>query len=376
MKETSQASISCSLEHSCLELIFEGDWLLQKQRPSLTDYLSQCNDPKVSKIQVSASDNLNWDTSLVIFIRKLKQHCIAQNKPFYSALPDGIAQLITLADAVPPIQAKDENTQPNNALHNIGKKALGIRQSSQEVLTFVGEVTLAFGKLLRGRVSFRKQDFGILIEDVGPKALGIVSLISFLLGVILAYMGAVQLGQFGAQIYIADLVGIGMVREMAALMTGIILAGRTGAAYAAQLGTMQVNEEIDAYRTLGISPMEFLVLPRILALMVMVPFLIIYADLVGVISGFVVAMGIFDIGLLEYYNQTLNALTFNHFIVGLIKGCCYGILVALCGCYQGIKCGRSASAVGQATTRAIVFSIIAITIAASILTILFQQLGI
>ena len=189
-------------------------------------------------------------------------------------------------------------------------------------------------------------------------------------------MGAVQLALFGASIYIADLVGIGVVREVAALMTGIILAGRTGAAYAAQLGTMQVNEEIDALRTLGVSPIDYLVLPRMLALIMMVPLLTLYAGIVGILAGMTIAVLVFDVGAYEYYNETVSALELKHFAVGLMKGTVYGGLVGFAGCLRGMQCGRSAQAVGEATTSAVVLGILLITISASVLTIVFQKLGI
>jgi phospholipid/cholesterol/gamma-HCH transport system permease protein len=216
----------------------------------------------------------------------------------------------------------------------------------------------------------------LIIEDVGPHALPIVSLISFLVGLIVAYMGAVQLAQFGAQIYIANLVSLGMTREMGALMTGIIMAGRTGAAYAAQLGTMQVNEEIDAFRTMGFNPIDFLVLPRILALVLMMPLLVLYAGIVGITAGMFVAVTVFDISTFEYYQQTVRSMEWTHIWVGVIKGTVYGMLIAFAGCLRGMQCGRSAQAVGEATTSAVVTGILFIVIAASILTILFQELGI
>jgi phospholipid/cholesterol/gamma-HCH transport system permease protein len=200
--------------------------------------------------------------------------------------------------------------------------------------------------------------------------------ISFLVGLILAYLGADQLRLVGAQIFIADLVAIGMVREVGALMTGIIIAGRTGAAFAAQLGTMQVNEEIDAFKTLGISPVDFLVLPRMLALILMVPLLTLYAGFVGMLAGLLVSTLIFDISFFEYYNETLRALELKHFWVGLSKGTVYGAMVAFAGCLRGMQCGRSAEAVGEAATSAVVTAILLITIAASVMTIVYYQLDI
>jgi phospholipid/cholesterol/gamma-HCH transport system permease protein len=216
----------------------------------------------------------------------------------------------------------------------------------------------------------------LVIQDVGPQSLPIIALISFLVGVIVAYMGAVQLAQFGAQIYIANLVGLGMTREMGALMTGVIMAGRTGASFAAQLGTMQVNEEIDAFRTLGFNPIDFLVLPRMLALILVMPALVLYSDIVGITGGMFVAVTAFDIGTFEYYQQTVRSMEWTHIWGGVVKGTVYAVLIAFAGCLRGIQCGRSAQAVGEATTSAVVTSILFIVIAGALLTILYQQLGI
>ena len=207
------------------------------------------------------------------------------------------------------------------------------------------------------------------------QALGIVTLISFLIGLILAFMGAIQLRQFGAQIYVADLVGLGMTREMGAVMTGIIMAGRTGAAFAAQLGTMQVNEEIDALTTMGIPPMEFLVLPRMLALMLMMPLLCVYADLLGMVAGLLIGTGFLDLSLTQYVNETRKAVDLVDLGLGLFKSGVFGALVALAGCLRGMQCGRSAAAVGAAATSAVVTGIVWIIATDGILAVLTERLG-
>jgi phospholipid/cholesterol/gamma-HCH transport system permease protein len=244
------------------------------------------------------------------------------------------------------------------------------------MLAFLGQTAQACGKLLCGRASFRRADFVLILQDCGIRALPIVSLISFLVGLILAFVGAVQLRQFGAQIYVANLVALAMVREMAAIMTGIIMAGRTGAAFAAQLGTMTVNQEIDALSTMGISPMEFLVLPRMLALVCMVPLLCVYADLVGILGGAVIGIGMLNLGTEQYYQQTVSSLTLTHVVVGLIKGGIFGVLVALAGCMRGMQSGRSASAVGAAATSAVVTAIVWIIVCDAVATVICDVLGV
>ena len=211
---------------------------------------------------------------------------------------------------------------------------------------------------------------------MSAQALPIVSLICFLVGLILAFIGAIQLQLFGAQIYVADLVGIAMVRLMAAIMTGIVMAGRTGGAFAAQLGTMQVNQEIDALKTLGISPMEFLVLPRMLALALMMPLLCLYANIMGILGGMVVGVGMLNIGFIEYYNETAKAIGLWNLGIGLFSGCVFGVIVALAGCMRGMQCGRSASAVGDAATSAVVTAIVGIILSTAVITVLCNMLGI
>jgi phospholipid/cholesterol/gamma-HCH transport system permease protein len=223
---------------------------------------------------------------------------------------------------------------------------------------------------------FRRTDLMLMLETCGGQALPIVSLISFLVGLILAFVGAIQLELFGAQIYVADLVGIAMVRLMAAIMTGIVMAGRTGGAFAAQLGTMQVNQEIDALRTMGISPMEFLVLPRMLALMIMMPLLCLYANIMGIFGGMVVGVYMLDIGFIQYFNETVAAVRFWDFGIGIFSGFLFGIIVALAGCMRGMECGRSASAVGDAATSAVVTAIVGIILTTAMITIICNILGI
>jgi len=179
---------------------------------------------------------------------------------------------------------------------------------------------------------------------------------------------------FGAQIYVADLVGIAVVRVMGAVMCGVIMAGRTGGAFAAQLGTMQVNQEIDALKTLGISPIEFLVLPRMLALCLMMPLLCLYADVMGIVGGLVVAVSMLDMNVVQYLNETLNALKMSHFLVGLTHAFIFGFLIALFGCLKGMQCGRSASSVGEATTSAVVACIVAIVVSTAVITFICNVL--
>jgi phospholipid/cholesterol/gamma-HCH transport system permease protein len=196
------------------------------------------------------------------------------------------------------------------------------------------------------------------------------------MGAIFAFVGAVQLEKFGASIYVADLVGISTVREMGAMMTAIVMAGRTGAAYAAQLGSMKVTQEIDALRTMGLSPMEFLVLPRMIALFVMMPLLALYADALGILGGAAVGAGMLDLSPASYFRETFWAVSVGDLAGGLVKASTYGVLVALSGCLRGMQSGTNSAAVGEAATSAVVTSIVAIVVACGLFAVMFYILGI
>ena len=257
----------------------------------------------------------------------------------------------------------------------LGVSAKGRVASLLVTLSFVGGVLLALAQVRTWR-EMRWADVAWQLEQTGPRSLPIAAIVSALVGLILAYMGAAQLEPFGAQSYIADLVTIGELREIAALVVGIVLSGRVGAAFAAQLASMRANEEIDALETMGVRPVAFLVLPRLLALTLAAPLLTAFAAVVGMAAGAAVAVVVYDLTALEYSLRTLQSVTADNIIVGLVKGTAYGVLVALAGCRQGLNAGRSAEAVGQATTAAVVQAIVWIAVAASVLTIIFQRLGI
>jgi phospholipid/cholesterol/gamma-HCH transport system permease protein len=283
---------------------------------------------------------------------------------------------MSLAVAVPEEKSARKAEGKLTFLVHLGTQTVAFYRSCSELLEFVGEATMAFMKLLRGKAQYRRADLGLILEACSAQALPIVTLISFLVGMILAFVGGIELKMFGAQIYVADLVGIAMVRLMAAIMTGIVMAGRTGGAFAAQLGTMQVNQEIDALKTQGISPMEFLVLPRMLALALMMPLLALYANVMGILGGAVVAVGLPGITLLQYYNRTVEAVGLANLWIGLFSSAVFGVIVALAGCMRGMQCGRSASAVGDAATSAVVTAIVGIIVATAIITVVTSVLGI
>jgi len=355
-----------------------GSWTIHAELPPIAQVQQQLDArPAVRRLLFDTQRLTNWDSGLLTFLLGLSALCARRHIEIDpGGLPQGVQRLLRLATAVPERQGARREDVRASLLARIGKATLAARQEAIELLNFLGQATLAFGALLRGRARYQRADLLLIIQECGAQALPIVSLISLLVGLILAFIGAVQLQQFGAQIYIADLVGIGMARQMGAMMTGIIMAGRTGAAFAAQLGTMTVNEEVDALTTTGLPPMEFLVLPRMLALMVMMPLLALYADLMGILGGAVVGVGLMDLGAMTYYQETRRALHLTDFVVGLVYAAVFGVLVAVAGCLRGMQCGRSASAVGEAATSAVVTAIVFIIVSDAILTVMLNTLGI
>jgi phospholipid/cholesterol/gamma-HCH transport system permease protein len=356
-----------------LLVALSGSWRLQDEVPSLTG-VTQALDaaPRLQRLMFDTTALTAWDSGLVTFLLDIfelgAQRQIAVDQ---EGLPSGLRRLLHLATAVPERQGARREAIREPFLDRIGQETLGLLTSVGDLLGFVGEAVLALGAFLRGRARFRRVEFLMLLQECGAQALPIVTLICFLVGAILAFIGAVQLAMFGAQIYVANLVGMAMTLEMGAMMTAIIMAGRTGAAFAAQLGTMTVNEEIDALTTLGLSPMEFLVVPRMLALVTMMPLLTLYGDLLGILGGGLIGVTVLGISPVEYFHQTRAALTLTACAQGLIKSAVYGMLVALAGCLRGMQCGRSAAAVGQATTSAVVTSIVCIILASALLTVIF-----
>ncbi len=355
-----------------------GDWNLKNDLPSANDIERQIErGPQLQRIAFDTKDLHGWDSGLLTYlIHVIKQSSMRNIDVDRKGLPEGVQRLLSLASAVPERTGVRREMAPTPLLERFGESALSFWRANLEMIEFVGEVFVAFLKMLVGKAQFRRADLFLIIQESGAEALPIVSLISLLVGLILAFIGALQLKMFGAQIYVASAVGIGMTRVMAAVMTGIIMAGRTGASFAAQLGTMQVNEEIDALITLGISPMEFLVLPRVLALSLMMPLLCLYADLISMLGGLIVGVGVLDLNFTEYYNHTRQAVKLQDVWIGLFSSAVFGVLVSLVGCLRGMQSGRSASAVGEAVTSAVVASIVSITVATAIITVVCNVLGI
>jgi phospholipid/cholesterol/gamma-HCH transport system permease protein len=366
------------LTPSELRVRLYGEWLLSGGARSAAEISQRLSSvPRPSQISFDAGELEAWDNVLINFLTKLEvaagERGIAVD---HSGLPGGVQRLVALARAVPERQGARHTQQRPDLLTRVGGSSLSFLAMAADLIVFLGEALIGIGRMLLGRARFRRSDLMIAIEDCGPNALPIVALISFLVGLILAFVGAKQLEQFGAAIFVANLVGIAMAREMGAMMTAILMSGRTGAAFAANLGTMQVSDEVSALQTLGIPPMEFLVLPRIVALSLMMPLLTVFANIVGMLGGALIGTLMLDITPIAYYNQTIGAVGINDWTVGLVKALLFGAVVALVGCWRGMRCQRSAAAVGAAATSAVVLCIVLIILIDAIATVICTTLKI
>jgi phospholipid/cholesterol/gamma-HCH transport system permease protein len=373
------AALTCTItSEDTLAVELTGDWLLDAALPDIEPVLERLREtPAPAGIRFDASALGDWDTGLVARLVSIRRDAEANGVACdESGLPDGVRQLIALAFAVREREGARRKARDIGLLARVGEKTQRIVGRSRELLEFLGELVLSFGRLFRGKATYLRSDLVQYIQEAGAEALPIVSLISFLIGMIFAFVGVMQLENFGAGIYTADLVAVAMVREMAPIMTAIIMAGRTGAAYAAQIGTMKVNEEVDALTTLGMDPIDFLVTPRVIALIIMLPMLTLYGSLMGILGGTFVGLSMLDVSIVQYATQTVNSVGLNSLLGGLFKSVVYGSLVAIAGCQQGLACGNSAMAVGESTTRAVVMGIVLIVVSASILTVIYINLGI
>ncbi len=332
------------------------------------------HDLKSKKIHLLSQYVDSWSTDFVAELYAILKNTPKEDITFES-LPEGMERLLKLA-------FQSGNTPHTNKhkrlefLERVGEKGIIFCRSVKKGCVFIHQCLLSWKHQLMGKAVYRSKDFWIVLSDCGPKAMLIVSLISFMVGLILAFVGALQLKTFGAQIYVASLVTIGMTRIMGAIMTGIIIAGRTGASYAATIGTMQVNEELDALQTMGISKTDFLVLPRMNALLLSMPILILLSDIMGILGGCFVCVLFWDIPLAEYIKYTINSFNMTNFLVGVFHGMVFGLVIAFCGCYFGVNCGRNADSVGTATTNAVVYGIVWMIVMTGLITLACEMVGI
>lgn len=373
-KQGTQPALSCESGAGGLTVRIGGDWTLAGPAPETTDLGPHLRGAK--RVGFDSKSLGEWDSSLLSLLLQLDKACKTQGiEVDTSGLPEGVRSLLHLATAVPEKETSRKEKR-TSFLERLGNTTLALTKDATSIINFLGESVILWGRFLTRRARFRRSDLSLNIQQAGAEGLPIVAVINFLIGLILAFVGALQLEKFGAAIYVADLVGIGMTREMAPLMTAIIMSGRTGAAYAAQLGTMTVNEEVDALRTFGIPPLDFLVLPRMLALMVMMPLLSLYAMGIGIVAGGLSAWGVMDIAPVQYMGETRAAVGLIDIGTGVVKASVFGGLVAIAGCLRGMQSGRNAAAVGKAATSAVVTSILLIIIVDAVFNVVMQIMGI
>ena len=364
------------IQDKTLRLDLSGDYVDYDDDAAADRLMSALRRPGLRRVVIDGSSLGKWDSTLVVILfaatKLARQRKLAVERV---NVPQNLEQLIDLAFSVDRKPAQPGRSK-DTFLEAAGDWVLVVWSGVKKGALFIRQALYSLVRFFAGRAVMRRVDWLFALEDCSYKAVGIVALVSFMVGLILAFVGAIQLKNFGAQIYVASLVAIGMTRIMGAIMVGVVMAGRTGASYAATIGTMQVNEEIDALKTMGIPVTDFLVLPRIAALTLTMPFLVILADFMGILGGASVGVGMLGIPAEEYWNYSIKALDMDNFLVGLFHGLVFGGIISICGCYYGIYCGRNADSVGKATTRAVVSAIVWMIVATGIITWIFEVLGI
>lgn len=369
--DASSDLLSTRIEGDELVMSVRGRWLVTGPRPSWAEVRG---DQWPAQIRPVVDELETWDSSLLLFFMEVRAWCRTTGARFEERdLPARMCQLLAQLEEVEPESIpKDRGEDPLSA---VGLATFDAMQKARGISSFVGECVLSAVHVIRQPRLFRWRDCVDEMQQCGAMALPIVSLISFLVGVTLAFTGAIVLRQYGGDIYVADLIGLAMVREMGAVMTGIVLAGRTGAAFAATLANMKMNEEIDALETLGVSPVDFLVLPRMVALGVMMPLLTLYANALGILGGIAIGLGVLNIPPAAFWVEMLTSVDLSDTVVGVIKGITFGLIVGLSGCLRGLQADRSAAGVGKAATSAVVTALLLIIVADAVYAVVFNILG-
>jgi phospholipid/cholesterol/gamma-HCH transport system permease protein len=328
------------------------------------------------RLVLDTADVGRWDSGLIVFLWDVMRAASAAGASIDAAkLPDSTRKLLGLLPPKRPPQPA-QSTWQFRPLVWTGQAVIGMLAELGVMSLMLGSVANAGGRAAVGRARMRWVDLFANIRDAGPSALPIVSVVNFLLGAILAFVGAVQLQKFAADIYVANLVGLALVREMSAVLTAIIMAGRTGGAYAARIATMLGNEEIDALAVIGIPVTDYIVLPSILSLIFTMPLLYLYGCLVGMAGGWVVSIAMLNVTTAGYINQTLNALPFGQFAFGFVKTIAFAVLIGVTSCRIGLKAGRSSADVGTAATRAVVTGIVGVIALDALFAVIAEVLGI
>jgi phospholipid/cholesterol/gamma-HCH transport system permease protein len=370
--DVAKARATPRVEGDLLHVELGGIWEITKDRPAWTEIVGKTQP---ARVQITLVELENWDSSLLLFLYDAQKWCVETKATLdASALPKNVRELLGQIVAA---QGKDVPVDRfENPITLIGLAVFDVWSKIKQISHFVGECTLASIRLAKNPIRFRWRDCISEMQQCGAMALPIVGLIGLLVGLTLAYTAAVLLREFGADIYVANFVGLVMVREMGPMMTGIILAGRTGAAFAATLGNMKAGEEIDAFETFGIRSVDFLVMPRMIAVTLMTPLLTLYANMLGIVGGLMVASGVLSIPPTAYWVQMQTSVDLSDLCSGVIKSVTFGGIIGLSGCLRGLQSERSAIGVGRATTSAVVTAILLLIVADAIFAVLFNMLGI
>ena len=363
-----------------VELQLRGDWIASETGIRGIAEVARIVDEADGKtLRLDASNLTRWDSALIAFLKMLRDSAVTGQARLVqvdeSGLPDAARRMLALA-GTGTTEAASTAVPHRSLTTRVGEAYFDVWSKTVTIAALVGDTAMRGTAAFAGRGRTRGIDVMQCVREAGAGALGIVAIVNGLVGAIIAFVGAVQLQRFGAGVYVADLVGIAVARELAALITAIVMAGRTGGAYAAHLATMQGNEEIDALKAFGIPVFDFLVLPRIAALVAMMPLLYLYGCAVGFFGGFVVSVATLDLTSVTFVEELRNAVAGRQFAIGLVKSIAFGALVALAGCYIGLQAGRSAADVGRAATAAVVVGIVGVIALDAVFAVCTNALGI
>jgi phospholipid/cholesterol/gamma-HCH transport system permease protein len=330
----------------------------------------------VRAVRVESPPQWRWRTVDAAFLARVLQELGRPREDILvQGLPQDLQKLLALA-RTRPSDGEDRAGPTPGLFARVGALATDRAGSLRQFLDMLGQVVLLLPRFGAGRARVRPAEILEVLAESSSRAVLIVGVVNVLMGAILAFVGAVQLKPFDAGIYVANLVGVASVRELTPILTAIVLAGRTGASFAARIATMQGNEEIDALTTLGVSPIEFLVLPRVVALSLLMPLLYVYGCALALLGGVLVAVPFLDMSAVTYAMQTQQAISGAQFAIGGLKALVFGALVALIGCHFGLRAERSAAGVGMATTGAVVASIVAIIAVDAVFAVCTNALGV
>ncbi|MDO8595766.1 MAG: MlaE family lipid ABC transporter permease subunit [Sulfuricaulis sp.] len=359
------------------ELALSGSWTA-RGIGAIEPQLDTLSAPSKSEVVVDGARIEALDTAGAWILQKLLRRLrdegttvqVRDLRPEFAKLLEVVGRQVTdQTDTLSPV-----DSAPASALESLGRSAEAAFEQAVALLGFVGESAVALAGSVAHPARLRWRPILYNIRSAGFDALPIVGLLSFLLGIVVAYQGADQLRQYGANIFVVDLVGLSMLREFAPLITAIIIAGRSGSAYAAQIGTMVVTEEIDAMRTIGIPPLDLLVLPKVIALVIALPLLTVFADVLGVLGGMIMSRAQLGVGFGEFLDRFVKAISITAYLIGIGKAPVFAAIIAVVGCFQGFRTQGGADSVGRQTTRSVVQAIFLVIVADALFSIAFSAL--